>query len=301
MKSEHEIETLLTSGKSLTLPPEERDAIKASLLAHATESLQYEISTHSAPWHTWLMRGGIAFASCAFVFTTTLFASQNSLPGEALYLVKVHVTEEVIGFTKFSPEDKIAYDISLMEERLNELKILSVEKRILDTDDIGNIERRIDEHIDDIEDIFNTTSGVSLARIKRLEALNTMTSIAKAQEMIAENDIGLASLEDHLEESRRESVSLLQKSTTEFTKTEPIEEVSEYLSERILDVGEKIHSTQHGESVLTETQKHLNDSEEALIEGDVVEAIVSVLEAQQTMLIEEYLSISEETMRATTE
>src|SRR5437763_954383 len=70
----------------------------------------------------------IRFASAAFAIVLfgggISYAAQGALPGEALYPVKVNVTEKVLGWLKVSASSKTAFEMSLAETRLQEAEKL---------------------------------------------------------------------------------------------------------------------------------------------------------------------------------
>ena len=56
------------------------------------------------------------------------FAAENTLPGDALYPIKVHVNENMRAFITVSDEGDVAWDIRRMERRLQEAETLAVEE-----------------------------------------------------------------------------------------------------------------------------------------------------------------------------
>ena len=90
MKNDQDIIELLESGKKHSLSSEERNSIKFTLLDHARKSLSHESRPAFARFSRALLP---AFAVVVFVFIGTAYASKNSLPGDPLYAMKVHVVE----------------------------------------------------------------------------------------------------------------------------------------------------------------------------------------------------------------
>ncbi len=54
--------------------------------------------------------------------TGVTYAAQDSMPGELLYPIKIHVNEPVEGFFNFSPKSKAEWELDKMNRRLNELE-----------------------------------------------------------------------------------------------------------------------------------------------------------------------------------
>ena len=88
----------------------------------------------------------------------TAAAASTSLPGDALYPVKVNVSEKVASAFRFSDEGKAEFKLRLAERRLEEAEKLAVEGK-LDANIVSNIETHFDSQEQRMQEI-----------IKRLEA-----------------------------------------------------------------------------------------------------------------------------------
>ena len=76
----------------------------------------------------------------------TAYAAQGSLPGDALYTIKVSVSEPVMGALAFSTEDKIKFHTEAAQTRLEEAEVLASQDR-LDASAAAMIESNLDKHL----------------------------------------------------------------------------------------------------------------------------------------------------------
>lgn len=88
----------------------------------------------------------------------TVTAAEFSLPGDALYVVKVGVNEEVKGWVYFSQSGKARHDLDLAEERLREAETLALRER-LTPELLTEIEARFAGHMSEAHDHLATVRG----------------------------------------------------------------------------------------------------------------------------------------------
>lgn len=72
----------------------------------------------------------IATIIALFISGGTAFAAEGSLPGDALYPVKIHVTEEVRGWVAISDEAEARWEMRKASRRMDEAKELEAEGRL---------------------------------------------------------------------------------------------------------------------------------------------------------------------------
>lgn len=295
MKTDKDIENLLMSGKKLQLEESEKATVKSMLLQHAQKSIQYERKSIPSPWSSWVMRGSVSVASLLLIFVGTAYASQDSLPGEPLYAMKVHVVEEMVALTKVTPDEKVAYDTVLMEKRLSELQQLIEIEETPEPEVLEAVADQIDEHIAHVTEVIDTTPENEFPHESKIDALTKLSGISKAQSKIAKHEKKLATIVSSLEGSDTTASESLVSTVEEFVNEGTPEEVNSYLSEQITDVGEQVQASTTDETVRDTAERHLNDVNEALTDGDTGEALISILEAQEVIDVEAYLEQSIET------
>lgn len=292
MKTDSEIENLLSEGRNIAFSQEDKASVKAELLSMARESLAKEVKSIPSPYTSWLLKSSLTFASLLFVFVGTAYASKDSLPGEPLYAMKVGVFEEMVSFTKFGTADQILYELELMEERLKELQFVSKNPDSLALEDVVGFVDQISEHIDDISSEVAVISE-EVSHQDRVDTLSKLSGITKAQAKLIKESEVLEGGETYISDVEEAAFENLKDAVGDFTSTASTEDVNQYLSEQIDQVSEVITETSVEDEVRDSAEQHLNDLDEALIDGDVAEALVSVLEAKQELELE--ISSVEET------
>jgi hypothetical protein len=295
MKTDKDIEQLLMSGKKLSLSTHEKALIKSTLLEHATETFKHETPAVPSLWTSWMIRSSISFASLLIVFVGTAYASNDSLPGEPLYAMKVHVVEEMISLTKTNPEERVAYDIKLMENRLVEIKEIVRNNIDIAPENLAVLTDRIDEHVSDVTITLEETSSDQIPHEEKIKMLTKLSGVTKAQIKIAQKAPELTEMAKNIEK-RQESASEAVTATIEkLVAHESVANVNEYLSDQITEVGEHVNASTTDEPTRDAVERHLHDVDKALIGKDTTKAIISILEAQQEISTEEYLNIEERT------
>jgi len=112
--------------KSITLSNEERGLIRS----HAARLVMTEVA---APVPSLFFRGvqhGLRMALSAMFFVVFVGGSvsaiaDSALPGDPLYSFKLNVNEEVKGAFLKTPEEKVVWQKSRIENRVNEIKTLA--------------------------------------------------------------------------------------------------------------------------------------------------------------------------------
>jgi hypothetical protein len=295
MKHDTDIEILVSRGKNLSLRADEKDSIKLMLLTHAAQTIAHEEKPVLSPWTPWVLRASLSFASLILIFTGTAYASQDSLPGEPLYAMKVHVVEEIVSLTKLSTEDKIAYDTELLSRRLEELQLLTLSEESIEPAALEEIAEQINDHVTHTTEVIANSSDETLAHESKIDALVIVNSITKAQSIIVESNQTLATISDSITYVDESASNILMDTVEDFVNENTSEEVNSYLSEQITDISNQIQAT-----TTDQISEFLNEADEALEEGRTDIALTSILEAQETIdadsLIEQVAeSASEET------
>jgi len=301
MKTDNEIEKLLTSGKKLSLSVTEKNSIKSVLLEHASQSLKHEKRSIPSPWTSWVLRGSVSFASLLIMFIGTAYTSQDSLPGEPLYAMKVHVVEEMIALTKITPEERVAYDIHLMENRLKEIKEIVHQDSYIMPENLVYLTDLVDEHVTNVIATLEETNSEIISYEDKIEVLKKLSGVTKAQVKIAKETTESTETLEALDETQESTTNAINNTVEEFVAEESTESVNEYLSDQITDIGEYVNASSTNESTRDAVESHLYDVDEALTDKDTIEAIISILKAQQDRSMEEYLNVEERTNNLPTE
>jgi Domain of unknown function (DUF5667) len=144
--TEKEITDRLSKGKALRLSPETHEKMWADLSAHADFHAVQEsklmpgalVRPVSSPYFNIpkllsSARGAYAFFAAILIIglsAGTTYASENTLPGDTLYAIKVGITEPVHSALLTSSKDKATWNAELAERRLEEATQLAVQNKL---------------------------------------------------------------------------------------------------------------------------------------------------------------------------
>lgn len=168
---EHKLKQLIKKAARISLDKKDKDLMRVNLLAFVRKSVS-PIADGRQRWVGVLASLLIA----VFVGGGVSFASENSLPGDLLYPVKVRVNEEVRAALTVSAEAKADWEARRAERRLEEAAELSskgefsVEKR-------EKVESNFKRHVEKVR-----------ARIAELE---TKADLKAAADLSAKMEISL--------------------------------------------------------------------------------------------------------------
>jgi hypothetical protein len=217
-------EQLLKRGLRVSLRTDERTHIKTALILHATERLQHEVPSRVSFWNV-LVKMSASVAMLLLVIAGTAYASRDSLPGEPLFAVKVHVLEEAVGLTYFEPSERIQYEISLMETRLDELKQLTKDTATATDEVLAEVYALIDSRAEHIASSVSEAEG--LGDTEQIQALLDLSTVVKAHEVVAETTPELRPVARSFRTTRSRTTDALREQVIEFTDTAPRDEVTE--------------------------------------------------------------------------
>lgn len=286
MKNEQDIEVILKREKGMTLSSREHESIRSVLLEHAEKSLSYERPTVS-PWNAF-------FKACvpALAFVCVLggaaYMSEDSLPGEPLYAVKVKMVEETVHLSKFDPQERAEYELSLMQSRFEELRSLAESDEDIDQDSLAEVAEQIDEHIATIKETIMDSDLSEISHEERVNMLVELNAYAKAQTEIIEEDAAFEGIAEDLDMSEEVSSASLAAAIEEFSAAAP-EGFTEYLGDQIARVSEDLTASTTAEEVRDAAEAHLLIGNESLKKGNAVDALISIIEAKQVIEVNEHL------------
>lgn len=120
--------------RNLGMNKTEKDIMLSKLEAYTNErpaTIRPNFWQENFRWYSFVHSSRMAYTAFLLIFTVTgsslLVASQDSLPGDLLYSVKVNVAEKAVGVTIFDPIAKVNWEAEKVERRLQEIEILAVQ------------------------------------------------------------------------------------------------------------------------------------------------------------------------------
>ncbi len=147
---EHIFKKATETIRETKLSHAEKSAIFARLSAYqAAHPLKAE-PVKSPFTSLFTIKNAYAFAAILLLIATggVAQAAEGSLPGDALYAVKVKVNEPIRGALSFSASAKAEWETKKLERRLEEAEELILEGRF-DGEALAEMEKRIDRNFED--------------------------------------------------------------------------------------------------------------------------------------------------------
>lgn len=282
MKTKHEnVESLLETGKQAGLSVSERTDMWQSLHSYATFHAPAETAVTSTRFSTSvLLRYATATMAVLFVFIGTGYASYGSLPGDALYPIKVQVIEPAVGFSYMSEEDQLSYQTTLMGRRLAEMQELLQAKKLTE-ENVVTLETKVAEHGEEIGQILANDADDSIAPETKLRALGEAVTTLRTHEYIEDTQIS-KERKSQFETTENLVSALFANEASDFAKKSPVDAV-DYIADVIHGIDGDLTDESVASSTVGEVTGYLEDAEEALSNGDVDGALRFTGEAKQAV------------------
>lgn len=151
--------------KQVHLTSEEKGALRASVArgiqiarSTPTRSLLYTGIQHG------LRIGLSTFLFIVFVGGSVSAVADNSLPGDPLYSFKINVNEEVKGAFLKTPESKLSWQKTRIDNRLNEIKTLAASKTLTKAKQ-ETAQRALDTHIEALSAQLSDTDPTEALKV----------------------------------------------------------------------------------------------------------------------------------------
>jgi len=155
----------LKTLRSISLTEEEKGVLRASVArgiqiarSTPTPSLFYTGIQHG------LRIGLSTFLFIVFVGGSVSVVADNSLPGDPLYSFKINVNEEVKGAFLKTSEDKLSWQQSRIDKRLNEIKTLAASKTLTKAKQ-ETAQRALDTHIEALSAQLSDTDPTEALKV----------------------------------------------------------------------------------------------------------------------------------------
>lgn len=125
------------------------------------------------------------------------FASENAVPGDALFPVKVHVNENVRGAVAVTPKAKAEWEVRLVERRLEEVEKLATTQNVtpvvqqIAEDNLAQYTKHVEDRIakfeedEEDEDAMETASKLSEVFNTHEQVLAGLSANAVSAEVVA--------------------------------------------------------------------------------------------------------------------
>lgn len=282
MKSERDsLENIFAPAKESGFTASERQDMWHSLKSYA------EFHPAKAPFPKKVFSRNIlswagTITAGLLLFVGTGYAAQQSLPGDSLYALKVEVVEPIMGTLEISEADKLAYHVTLLERRLDEVQQL--EEEGVAGEGISSVSSEyVEEHVSDLLAVVSSDSDETLPEEMVLGTLSRARGIARAHEIT--HDASFSNIEATEAIGRLDTAYEME--ATLFAQEHPSQALT-YI-ESILEEFDEATTASSTDSLEEVSQAELSEVAEALEEGSIDEALQSASDIQEEILVTEYL------------
>lgn len=153
----NELPKLKKEAENIRLSAMEKAAMHAAIFELAKESVRPHKKAVPSPYlytSIFSFRMSASFAAIVLLVfgSTTAYAAQGALPGEALYAVKTKINEPVASALAVSSEAKASYQADLAERRMEEAEALAATGR-LNSESAKMLEAKLAVHTEVAENI----------------------------------------------------------------------------------------------------------------------------------------------------
>jgi hypothetical protein len=183
--------------KAISLTHKEKGILRASVARgiQITQSRPQRSYFYTGIQHG-LRIGLSTFLFIVFVGGSVSVVADNSLPGDPLYSFKINVNEEVKGAFIKGSEDKLAWQQTRIDNRLNEIKTLAASKTLTKAKQ-ETAQRALDTHIEALSAELSTTDTTEALKVtanleaslqtqkEDIEKIADSTELEKAQALKA--------------------------------------------------------------------------------------------------------------------
>jgi hypothetical protein len=164
------LELLHNESNRVSLYDEERKQLRDSLLAYMDKVPVQPMEESLIIQKPSRMGLIMAIAAALLVGGAGIsYAAEHSLPGDALYPVKVGVNEKVKGFFAFSDEKQASFEATLVAERLEEAEKLHAEAR-LDASTQETLRVHFNNHKEAYETKLNSVKNTNADAASKIDA-----------------------------------------------------------------------------------------------------------------------------------
>lgn len=174
-----------TDIENISMTSEERARVRSSLQSYI---LKHPASIQSPFWSIFFMRPALAGLAGLVILLGSgagiSSASQESLPNEALYPIKIF-REEIVSLTKTTPREKADYSIARVEKRLEEATVLAKTNKLepeLKQKIADNISKHVEEAEEQTRVVEKVSPEIALETTTRLET--SLEANVKALEVL---------------------------------------------------------------------------------------------------------------------
>jgi len=255
----------------------DKSGVKARLFTSIQNQPAHELKVRvPSPYYRYLQFASVGLASVMFLFVGSAYASLSALPGEPLYSMKVHVTEEMIALTKISPEASFAYSIERLELRASELNTIQAQGVEISAEVAAVVASEVADEVAVLESISSNEQIPDTSE-------QYLTQLAKAKHVIEEQAIALTGIQvspevQSITESQEIIDATLVAAVEEYVDTTASSTVTTFVAEQVATIDDVLLSTTTPEHVKSEGSAVLEDMYASLEAEDLSDAVLKTFD-----------------------
>lgn len=188
----------LNKFKDIKLSESEKAVIRSRLALVMSREVEKKQSLFQRTLYHTLRISLSSLAFFIFVGGMVSAIADQALPGDPLYAFKLNVNEEVKGFFKNTPEEKVAYGAKRVETRVKEIQTLADSKSLTKEKQLA-AQKAIDAHIEDL--------STNLKNLSATAPNTALVATAKLEESLKANKADLVNTEVINNEAKEDALS----------------------------------------------------------------------------------------------
>jgi hypothetical protein len=219
------------------------------------------------------------------------YVAMQSLPGSKLYSVRTAYVEPFFSKLRFTDSMRASYGVSLLENRLNEMVTLSEDTAT--TTEVVAYNMTLSAATESQRVISEVESSTSLSPEEKITLLSRAFTITNSMETLAGTVPEFQSVEDALTDVRRDVSTSLRTSIGTFASSSSPENVVAYTNSLLTEVSNEMKFVTHGSTAERQSNARLSDARDAIVDGDMGDAMWSLIRAKEAITRDKFLFASE--------
>ena len=212
------LKQLQQETKQIRLSGVEKSVMRTNLLG--TMGVAPQIGATKSPYVRWFfMSRSFAFALVLVLLVGggTAYAAEGSLPGDALYPIKIHVNEQVETALALSPKAKVAVNTKLAQRRIAEVEVLAA-RGVLDEATAEQAEIDFDYHAAQVVALTHQKNNKAHREDRAIFSAKISASLGVEDDVSTSTISAAASVREEKEYSTAVSAPYAKESTKQSAK-----------------------------------------------------------------------------------
>lgn len=231
----------------------------------------------------WLMFGvGVV----AFFILASIVVRASDPDDGWRYRLKTEVCEPTMSHLRFSASSKAAYQLKLMERRVQELEQFNQNHTTIDErarERLGNL---LATEFDALKQIIETDDTIPARQTVTI--LHKLTTQLYLQELLISRNENLADLEDVANDRLREAEDVYEGFVLAYSGSSTQTELQSFINDQFRELLYRIDKQASDEETLEKINKRLGKIQESITSDDAAEAIYLVHESLQLLETAKY-------------